>query len=65
MEAVLHTVEMFGLMSVALLVVVRFWPRSSRRTGYRMSGQDASAGETPPVPENDDARWRWTDEPPG
>jgi hypothetical protein len=62
-EAVLFTVAMFGLMTGALLLVVRFWPRSSRRTGYRISGQDASAGEGPPVPEDDDARWNWKDRP--
>jgi len=61
MEAVLLTIAMFGLMSAALLVVVRFWPRSSRRTGYRISGQDATPGETPPVPEDDDAKWHWED----
>ena len=61
MEAVLLTLAMFGLMTGALVVVARFWPRSSRRTGYRISGQDSARGETPPVPEDDDARWEWKD----
>jgi hypothetical protein len=62
-EGVLLTVGMFGLMAVALLVVARFWPHSSRRTGYRISGQDATKGEVPPVPEDDDTKWDWKDRP--
>jgi hypothetical protein len=61
MLGVLLTVGMLGVMGAALLVVARFWPRSSRRTGYRISGQDTTAGEAPPIPEDDDARWNWRD----
>ena len=64
MEAVLFTVVMLGLMSLALVLLARVWPRSSRLTGYRISRRDASAGEEPPVPEEDDARWRWKGDPP-
>jgi hypothetical protein len=63
MQAVLLTLAMLGLMAGALVVLARFWPRSSRLTGYRISRRDAAAGEVPPVPEDDDARWRWKDRP--
>ena len=61
MEGVLLTVGMFVVIGLSLLVVARFWPRSSRRTGYRISGQDTATGEAPPVPEDDDAKWDWKD----
>jgi hypothetical protein len=61
MAAVLLTLGMFALIAGALVVLARFWPRSSRRTGYRISGRDSAPGETPPVPEDDDTRWDWRD----
>jgi hypothetical protein len=59
MEALLATVAMLGVMGLALAVLARFWVRSSRRTGYRISGQGGPSGEEPPIPEDDDARWNW------
>lgn len=59
MEALLLTGAMLGLMVLALVLLARFWPRSSRRTGYRISGQDGQDPNAPTVPEDDDARWRW------
>jgi hypothetical protein len=59
MEALLLTIAMLGLMVVALALVARFWPRSSSRTGYRISGQDSQARDEPTAPEDDDAHWNW------
>jgi hypothetical protein len=69
---VLLTIGMLALMAVAIVVLGRGWPRSSRGGGYR-AGRGLGAGETgpgagaatrlPPVPEDDDARWRWSGEP--
>lgn len=54
------TVAAIAVMSAALILLARLWPHSSRRTGYRISGADAPEGQ-PPVPEDDDAHWRWRD----
>jgi hypothetical protein len=59
MEALLTAVGMLVVIGGALVMLARNWPHSARRTGYRISGQDTTAGETPPGPEDDDARWRW------
>jgi hypothetical protein len=58
-EALLTAVAVLVVMALAFVLLARGWPRSSRRTGYRITGQDQSAGEAPPAPEDDDARWRW------
>jgi hypothetical protein len=70
-EALLTTVAALVVMAVALIVLARSWPHSSRRTGYRISGQDSpdgqpppedgQPGETPPVVEDDDVHWHWPD----
>jgi len=54
------SIGLLAVMAVGLMVLARFWPRSSRRTGYRITGQDVSPDD-PPVPEDDEARWRWKD----
>lgn len=59
-EALLLTLALLGLMAAALLLLAKAWPHSSRRTGYRISGGDRSEG-APPVPEDDEAKWRWRD----
>jgi hypothetical protein len=66
---VLFTIAMLGLMAVAIVVLGRGWPRSSRGGGYR-AGRGYGAGDagaavdpTPPVPEEDDTPWRWAREP--
>ncbi|MFN8629906.1 MAG: hypothetical protein U0838_06155 [Chloroflexota bacterium] len=59
MEALLLTVAMLGLMVLALALMARYWPRSSSRTGFHISGKDAPSGQPPAAPEDDDARWRW------
>lgn len=62
MEALVMTLGLLIVMVAALVALARFWPHSSRRTGYRVSGQDQSGQESQgPVPEDDDARWRWRD----
>ncbi len=58
-EAALMAVAVLVVMALALVLLARGWPHSSRRTGYRISGRDRPAGEEPPVPEDDDARWHW------
>ncbi len=58
-EALLTTVAAVVVISLGLLLLARLWPHSSRRTGYRISGQDRAGDEAPSVPEDDDARWRW------
>jgi hypothetical protein len=67
MEALVMTLGLLIVMVAALVALARVWPRSSRRTGYRISGQDRSGPEPPgqeaPVPEDDDVRWRWRDGP--
>lgn len=65
---VLFAIGMLGLMAAAIALLGRGWPRSSRGGGYR-AGRGYGAGDrgtgsdaTPPVPEDDDARWRWSDD---
>lgn len=60
-EAILMTVGLLAVMLGALVVLARFWPRSSRRTGYHIRG--GASEDAPRVPEDDDARWRWRDNP--
>jgi hypothetical protein len=70
-EALLTTVAALVVMILALIVLARSWPHSSRRTGYRISGQDpvdgpsplddAPPGETQPLDEDDDVHWHWPD----
>jgi hypothetical protein len=60
MTGLLLAAGMIGVMSLGLVVLARQWPRSSRRTGYRISGQNGGPpGEEPPVPEDDDTKWNW------
>ncbi|MEW6223475.1 MAG: hypothetical protein AB1627_02485 [Chloroflexota bacterium] len=68
MEAALFTTVLLILMGVALIVLGRGWPRTSRLGGYhaRMRGgaADVAAREQArdtPIREDDDARWRWDD----
>ncbi len=68
MEGLLLTLAMLGLMVLALVIVGRVWPRTSRFGGYR-AGRGAGAGDDstrahdpdvePGQPEDDDAHWRW------
>ncbi len=60
-EAALTTIALLLVIVLALVLVARYWPHSSRRTGYHISRPDETPGEEPPVPEDDDARWRWGD----
>ena len=55
-EAALTTIALLLLIVLALVLVARDWPRSSRRTGHHTSRPDETPGEEPPVPEDDDAR---------
>jgi hypothetical protein len=70
MDALLMTAALIGLMILALVVLGRTWPRSSRLGGYRAGrGAGHETGGDPGadagVPEDDDAHWRWTDPGPG
>jgi hypothetical protein len=76
MDALVLTVGVFGLMALALILLGRTWPRSSRVVGYRAgrgaghadggAGSGAGAGTAEPgAPEDDDARWSWPDDDPG
>ena len=60
-EALLLTVGMVALMVLVLALVARFWPRSSGLGGYRARG-GAEDGHEPPVREDDDTHWNWTDD---
>jgi hypothetical protein len=64
MEGLLLTALLIGGMVLALALLGRTWPRSSRLGGYRArQGSADSAGPDEPgplPPEDDDARWRWT-----
>ena len=62
MEALLFTLGLVVVMSGALILLARSWPRSSRLTGYRIKAGRPQT-ELPPVPEDDDAHWRWKDRP--
>lgn len=69
MEAILFTAALIVLMGIALIVLGRSWPRSSRLGGYRVRPGAGSAGSAArdqeqdvAIREDDDARWRW-DEP--
>jgi hypothetical protein len=64
MDAWLATLAVVGLMVLALVLLGRTWPRSSRAGGYRAGrgaghtpGTDAAA--EPPAPEDDDVHWNW------
>ncbi len=65
MEALLMTVGLIIVMVAALVLLGRTWPRSSRRTGFRVSRQDGSDPAAPesqrPAPEDDEVHWRWRD----
>ena len=66
MDALLMTAALIGLMILALVVLGRTWPRSSRLGGYRAGrGAGHETGGDPGaeagVPEDDDAHWRWSD----
>jgi hypothetical protein len=61
MEGLVFTLVVVALMVVAIVVLGRSWPRSSRIGGYRAKrdgGAPAASGE-PPVREDDDAGWNW------
>ena len=60
MEALLLTIAMAALMVVVLALVARSWPRSSGLGGYR-TRTPAAGDPRPPVREDDDAQWNWTD----
>lgn len=58
-EALLATAALVVVVLLVLVVLSRVWVRSSRLGGYQVThGRDGRQGE-PPVPEDDDARWRW------
>ena len=74
---VLFTIAMLGVMAASIVVLGRTWPRSSRGGGYRAGrgygadgpgGRDEgrgpadATGDGPPVPQEDDAPWRWPGE---
>jgi hypothetical protein len=68
MEAVAATAIMGILMLVALSLLGRSWPRSSRLGGHRARARDGGSedvrrseerGEA--IREDDDLRWRWED----
>ena len=68
MEAALFTTVLLVLMGVALIVLGRGWPRTSRLGGYRArtrGGAGSSAAREQErgtvIREDDDARWRWDD----
>ena len=58
-EALLAAAAALVVIALALVLLARGWPRSSRRTGYRISGH--ATDDEPPVREEDDTRWRWRD----
>lgn len=67
MDAWLATLAVVGLMVLALVLLARTWPRSSRGGGYRAgrgaghaAGSDAAA--EPPAPEDDDVHWSWPED---
>ena len=64
--AVLLTFGLLALMGLAIIVLGRGWPRSSRLGGYRARSHDAEPGSSAgdqergaAIREDDDARWRW------
>jgi hypothetical protein len=68
MEGLILTAGLIGLMAVAVIIMGRGWPRSSRLGGYRARNRDR--GATPAardqergaaIREDDDAKWRWDD----
>lgn len=64
MDAWLATVAVILVMIVAMVLLARSWPRSSRSGGYRAGrgaghGSSADGGAEPAPAEDDDTRWEW------
>ena len=62
MEGLVLTLVLGVVMLVAVVLLGRSWPRSSRLGGYRAKrdgGAPTAPGE-PPVREDDDVRWDWS-----
>ena len=68
MEGLIATLLVAGLMAVALALLAKTWPRSSKLGGYRAGlrgRRDPESGDPTGeggIPEDDDVHWRWTDE---
>ncbi len=60
-EMVLATGALLVLMLLALIALGRGWVRSSSIGGYRATHGADGIEEGPEVPEDDDARWNWSD----
>ena len=65
MEALLLTAAVVGAMVLALVLLGRTWPRSSRAGGFRAgkgAGRDApDPGVAGGAREDDDVHWSWPD----
>jgi hypothetical protein len=68
MEGLILTAGLTVLMAVAVVIMGRGWPRSSRLGGYRARNRDRGAAPAvrdqergAATREDDDAKWRWDD----
>jgi hypothetical protein len=62
-EALAATLVLILVMAIAIALLGRSWPRSSRLGGYRLRGRDepsaADQERTGSGREDDDTNWKW------